>query len=348
MIIYIPQNIDPFNTHLKNLVDAYASKGIKVFVGYKLFLNDSFVPDIVHFHHAEGLLAYLNYNKNLFFERLESFRKKGVLILCTLHNFLPHGKIRKIKHLDFYGKYFNYVNLFIHHGESSIGILEKEFPYLSDKHHIVCHHGDYLKDMECFNETQAEARQFFKLPLNKKIILIFGQLQFKNTSFAKEVFDSLRKKHENYLLLMAGVFPVFKFNRLNLLYYKLNNRYLNRFRDGKILIHRRFSQYETYLLFISSDVVFLPHKSGLTTGIIPMAATLGKSFVYPDIGVFEEQANYCYAEKYMSGNKQAAISALDKILISDAQSFDNSKWLEDNNWEKHVQQILSNIKQYLI
>jgi len=109
------------------------------------------------------------------------------------------------------------------------------------------------------------------------------------------------------------------------------------------MIHKRFSQYETYLLFTASDVIFLPHNEGLTTGNIPMAATLGKPFVYPDIGVFAEQAEDCFAKKYECGNVNDAVNAIDSILSSGQSFFDNKVWLEKNSWSEHVSVILSNL-----
>lgn len=343
MKIYIPQNIDPYNTHLKNLMSSYSSKGIEVIVGYNTFIKCDVIPDIIHFHFLEGVLKFINYDDKLFFERLEYFKNNGVRFLYTVHDAKPHAEIKKLNFHHLFSKYIDYINLFIHHGELSINILKKAYPGISSKSHIICHHGDYMNDMGGFNDNKEQARLKLKLPLNKKILLIFGQLQFKNTSFAEDVLKEVRLNHPDAVLLMAGVLPKFKYNRLNLLYYKFNNAFLNKFRNNKILIHKRFTQHETYLLFISADVIFLPHKSGLTTGIIPMAATLGKPFVYPNIGVFDEQAHFCYAQKYECGNVSAASDAIDKILVSDVINFDNAKWLENNNWDRHVEQILENL-----
>ncbi|MFZ4522771.1 MAG: hypothetical protein ACOYNC_13765 [Bacteroidales bacterium] len=343
MIVYIPQNIDPYNTHLKNLVEAYNSKGIEIIVGYDFFLGN-ILPDIIHFHFLEGILKHIKYNEIEFFNRLDAYKEKGVVFLLTMHDLRPHAKVKQFDYPTLFRKFLHYVNLFIHHGENSIEILKREFPVLSGKaRHIVCHHGDYLNDMRIFNQTQEEARIALKLPLKKKIILIFGQLQFKNTSFAEEVFGLLSNKYSDAILLMAGVKPIFRYNRINKIYYKINNTCFNFFRTNKVLIHNRFSQLETYQLFMASDMIFLPHKSGLTSGLIPMAATLGKPFVYPNIGVFEEQAEYCFAQKYESNNKNEAFNAIQDILSSGVQSFDNSKWLENNNWEKHVEHIFSNL-----
>ncbi len=341
MVIYIPQNLDPYNTHMKNLAEAYTSRGIEVITGFKNFISEQIIPDIIHFHFLEGLLKYIKYDADAFFKHLDFFKGKGVSLLYTIHDFKPHAEISKLDYHALFRKFITYVNLFIHHGESSVGIFTKTFPEISSEKHIICHHGDYLNDMKTFNESKERARKILKLPENKKIILIFGQLQFKNTSFANKVLNEVRKKYNNAILLMAGVSPKFRYNRLNKIYYKFNNKVLNIFRFKRILIHKRFSQFETYLLFTASDVIFLPHNSGLTTGIIPMAATLGKPFVYPDIGVFKEQAKYCLAEKYECENISGAYNAIDNILTSGKTTFDNSKWLENNNWGKHVEQILS-------
>jgi len=344
MVIYIPQNLDPYNTHLKNLAEGYSSKGIKVISGFDVFFSGHQIPDIIHFHFLEGLLKFGRYDESAFFKQMDFFKNKGVFFLFTFHDSKPHIEINKLDYYILFNKFLTYVNLFIHHGESSIKILTKIYPEISSKKHIVCKHGDYLNDMKTFHESMEDARKILKIPANKRILLIFGQLQFKNTSFAEKVLKEIRKKYDNTVLLMAGVSPKFRYNRINKLYYKFNNNFLNIFRFNKILIHKRFSQFETYLLFTASDVIFLPHNSGLTSGIIPMAATLGKPFVYPDLGVFAEQANYCIAEKYQCDNINSAVNAIDKILNYKIQSFNNSKWLENNNWTKHVEHILLNLK----
>lgn len=343
MIIYIPQNIDPYNTHLKNLVEAYILKGVEIIVGFENFISGEVMPDAIHFHFPQSVLKYVGYNERLFFDRMQFFKQSGTKFLFTMHDLPPSDKSNNTDFPQIYKKFLNYIDLFVHHGKSSISILLKQNPSLISKCHIICHHGDYLNDMGHFNKSQDSARMLLKLPLKKKIILIFGRLHTKNTFFAEEVFNRIRINHADAILLMAGVFPLFHYNKLNLLYYRLNNKCLNKFRNNKIQILKRFSQFETYLLFVSSNVIFLPHKSGLTSGIIPLSATLGKPFVYPNIGVFEEQANDCYAVQYECCNIKSAHLALENLLTSGIQSFNNERWLKNNNWGNHVENILANL-----
>jgi hypothetical protein len=151
------------------------------------------------------------------------------------------------------------------------------------------------------------------------------------------------KKNHDCMLIMAGVFPVFRYNRINRLYYFFNNKVLNRFRKDFLPVLGRFSQYDTYLLFTAADVIFLPHESGLTTGIIPLAATLGKPFVYPNIGVFREQSDFCEALGYKKGDLNEAAGSIHEVLKKDLSTFDNALWLENNNWDKHVNIIMGEL-----
>lgn len=343
MQIYIPQNLDPYNTHLKNLKLAYEANGVEVHVGYHQYLMNGLSLNAVHFHFLEGILKYLNYDLKIFFSRLEYFKNSGAKIIYTAHDAIPPGVIAKIDHEQIFREFFEYVDLIVHHGSKSIEIFSDRYPKIKSIKNIVCHHGNYLIDMQGFKENKNEAREILKEPRESKMILIFGQLQYKNTAFAKSVIKQIEQEYTTTILYMAGVSPIFPKNKLNKIYYFLNNNIFNLFRKKHKYIFKRFSQYETYLLFKASDLIFLPHKAGLTSGIIHLAATLGKPFVYPDIGVFAEQAENCYALKYPKGDYGLAISAIKEILRTQKDSFDNEKWLANNDWNEHAVRILQNL-----
>jgi glycosyltransferase involved in cell wall biosynthesis len=344
MTLYIPQNIDPFNTHLKNLIEAYRFNGVTVTVGYEAFLDEKFIPDVFHVHFLEGLLKYINYDIELLFRKLNLYKERGTKFLYTAHDLRPHGAVQNIDFPEVFERYLTYVDMIIHHGQNSIKLLTEAYPVLQGKRHIVCHHGDYLNDMKQFNTTKESARKILGLPPHKKIVLIFGQLQYKNTSFAEEVFEKVQAEIKESVLILAGVSPIFPYNKLNKIYYAFNNKILNLFRRKTLKIHKRFSQYETYLIFRAADVIFLPHKSGLTSGIIAMSATLARPFVYPNIGIFQEQAQNCAAIIYNSGDTVGAANGILDILSKEIESFDNSLWLADNNWRIHTENILKNLR----
>jgi hypothetical protein len=300
-------------------------------------------PDILHVHFFEALLKETDYSEQLLFKRLDFFRDHSPKFVYTVHDLRPHANVQNIDFNVVFNKYLSYVDLIIHHGIASINLFTSEYPIAANKNHIVCPHGDYLADMREFSETKAESRSILGLPDKKKIVLIFGQLQYKNLSFAEETIELIRKKYSDLILLLAGVKPVFPYNKINVAYYQCNNYIQRIFPKKNIKLLGRFSQRNTYLLFKSADVVFLPHNSGLTTGIIPLAATLQVPFVFPRIGVFTEQAKYCFAEGYNVNDKNGAALALLKILDSGVHAFDNTEWCLQNNWDVHAEKILERI-----
>lgn len=343
MILYIPKSVDIYNSHLKNLIDAYIESDVQVGVGYETFIYGNLIPNVMHFHMVEHLLGFMNYDQDLFFKKLEFFKKCGTKFIFTAHNLFPHRNLNQYDYLSFFQKFFQHIDLFTHHGQQSIEIFKVKFS-LQDREHIVCPHGDYLKDIQNFDESQIEAKRLLKLPEDKKVILVFGRLQFKNLKFAHAVLDRLKKSIKGCYILLAGINPLFRYNDLNHIYNKLNNEILNKFRVRRRILNKRFSNYDTYLLFKSADVVFLPHNSGLTSGIIPLAATIGKPFVYPNIGVFAEQAKFCKCEEYECSNVEQAYKAIMKLLSTSDASFDNTIWLANNSWNDHVKLILNKIK----
>ena len=342
MIIYIAKNIERYNTYLQNLIEAYKMQGIKVIVGYENFIYGNLIPDFIHFHWAESLLGNMNFDQEFFFRRLEFFKNHKTKFIYTAHNILPRKNLNKVDFFSFFSKFLQYIDLFVHHGSVSIDIYKEKFSLLG-KEHIVCHHGDYLRDMKDFKESQDTAREALHLPRNKKTILVFGILQFKNLDFVNAVFKKVNRNINDCMLVLAGIRPIFKYEDMNRIYSKINNNLLNKLRNKRRVINKRFSNYETFLLFKSSNIIFLPHNSGLTTGIIPMSATIGKPFVYPDIGNFEEEAKHCKCEKYEPSNVEEAYNAIAKLIEDPIATFDNTEWLANNSWEEHVKLILSKI-----
>ncbi|MBN8547150.1 MAG: hypothetical protein J0L60_13545 [Ignavibacteria bacterium] len=340
MILYIPKNVDVYNTHLINLIKAYSKRNIRVIVGYDTFGYGTIIPDYIHFHMVEGLLRTLNYDLGLFFERMEYFKQNGSRFLYTAHDLYPHNKIENIDYKSFFIRFLDFIPLMIHHGDKSIQLHQQLYPNVNGKNHLVCHHGDYSADFTNFCEGKDDARKILEIPKNKKVILVFGQLQFKNVSFAKGVMKKLQKYSKDYFFIFAGVNPVTKYHGINELYYHLNNDYLNRIRINSMSIHKRFSNYEMFLLFKAADAIFLTHNNGLTSGIIPLSASLQKPFIYPNIGVFEEQALDTKSISYKCEDIQSAVDAIEDLLREDCSEFDNAKWLRQNSWDVHVGRIL--------
>lgn len=346
MLIYIPKPMDVYNSHLKNLVNAYVkNNGNEIILGYDSFAYGNVIPDLIHFHMVEGLLNFLNHDFNLFFFKISYYKSHNVKLIYTVHDLFPHAKQNNVNYQEFYDKFFLEIDVFVHHGDQSVKILKNTFKIVIESKHIVCPHGDYSSDMKNFTESKNKAREELGLSAKMKIILVFGQIQHKNLSFAKKVFNKYRHVNSKSFLIVAGVNPVFRYDSVNRLFYKINNHVINRFRLKRLFIYKRFSNHELYLLFKAADLVFLPHSYGMTSGLIPMCATLSVPFIYPNIGCFADQSLNTLSLPYEVNNIDDAKNSICKILKNDNQNFNNMIWLNNNTWEIHVERIFQSLKE---
>ena len=114
----------------------------------------------------------------------------------------------------------------------------------------------------------------------------------------------------------------------------------------KCRIYRRITKNEISDLFNLADLLVLGHAKGLTTGLIPLAATYSLPVVYPDLGNFREQATNWSDYFYLPNNKDDAAKIIEKAYCQRHCSRTNRFWLKNNSWEIHVKIILDSIEKY--
>ena len=124
--------------------------------------------------------------------------------------------------------------------------------------------------------------------------------------------------------------------------------FVSRYARKERFYFKRVKTQDIGYYFAAADLLLLSHKEGLTSGILPMAATYCKPVVYPDIGNFQEQIEGWIGESYQCGNIGSALIALDKIVrrMDEGLDMDNKLWLAKNSWDEHVKRILSAVADY--
>ncbi len=339
-----------YNSYINSLIVAYQKAGLEVICGNNNFFWSNIKPDILHIHWPERLYKWYVLKKddeqqfNEIKKRLEWYKQNGSKIIYTVHNLLPHNSKTKEKDSDFYNLIIEYADLIHHHCPKSIEFVTEKFPKAKEKQNIVANHGDYLIDYR--DEKKESARRKLGIPQESFVILNFGSQQhYKGSSIINETFSKLRIR--NKFLLTAGNFryDTFPFPKNYLL------KALNYFREknsssAKKFILKPIPPKEIPVIFSASDVVFLGHTDGLTSGILNLAATFSKPVVFPDIGCFEYQMNKWIYEKYTVGNIQQAKIAIEKIhdKYKDDNSIpDNTDWLQTNSWDNYVNTLLNKL-----
>lgn len=350
MIIYLVA--DPLeNSYITSLIEEYKRIGHTVYCGSKNFLVSNLVPDVLHIQWPEKI--YNNYNSTALSEdekikkieeKLLWFKDNNTIIIHTIHNLRPHNPVNLTFEKKIYNLTIKYSDLLIHHCQKSIELLNSIYNDSKDKINIVNQHPDYLYDY--VEIDKYEARKKLGLPENAFIILNFGsQQKYKGGDFIESVFNKLPIK--NKFLLTAGNYSYSSYS--NQLFLKLRNLYRQKLRfKNKKYIYNKISSYDLPYILCSSDILFLAHqKSSLNSGILPLSATYNKPVVFPNIGCFNEQMKDWVFKNFIGGDKLSAISSITS-LYKDIQgnklNFDNSLWLNEHSWQKHVSKIMENIK----
>jgi len=304
------------------------------------------------------------------FENKLIYWKKHTKIVFTRHNILPHmfdNLIKSKKNLvnDLYRLFYEYCDGVIHLGEYSLNNYPEY--YKNKSLHCIIPHGMYKSYLK--SKSKNECRNELDIDHNKKVILVFGRV--RKFAELKLILKTLNKLPKEYIVLCPGlkyITTIHKYrNRLkNLLKFVkgiiflpirgftgiqvLHNIYsANQWLIGYKMIdkmnsvNRRFywgtsfiNDDDIQLYFMSANVVFIPRKGVLNSGVIPLAFYYSLPVVAPNCGnvteLISSSNNYIYEE----GKSIKAKVAIEKcfnnrpILIGENNYQFGIKYL---NWE---------------
>jgi beta-1,4-mannosyltransferase len=343
------------NSYIASLANAYKRAGCEVVVDVDNFFLSNYHPDILHLHWPDYL--YLPDHNSLFGEPAESIpriikqhKDRGATVVYTVHNLRPHLSCGASFEQDIYQAIYALSDIIVHHGNTSVNLLSEEFPPITEKNNIVCPHGDYLIQHKSIPKNKA--REQLGLPLDRFVLLYFGSIRnYKGFTLLNKIYGQW--KNPNKYLLVAGEYSATVGDsvparlgvkvRKTLLSWRNNPFVSDRRYDFAMIKTSDISQY-----FSAADVVILTHTSGLTSGILAMAATFNKPVICPDIGNFREQMEGWLFESYTMNDVTTAVDALQRLSdrIDHESTFDNSAWLRKNSWKEHVEKILSAVQDF--
>ena len=244
--------------------------------------------NIIHFHYfGFSVLDYLNL---LFFKYILRVR-----IVCTVHDiesFATFDKEEKIinfswwRKIDFFKKIHLISGIVVHSDYAKSLILNK---CIDKKIKSPIIHKIHASDIDYSNlnstdfVNKSESRQKLNLPLNKKIILFFGQIKkVKNLSLLIKSMKNIKNKRNDVVLLVAG-----KIWKDDIHFYE-NLIKINNLEDIIIFRSKFISNKSLPHYFNSSDIVALPYKQIYNSGVLIRSLSYSKAIVASDIPVFKE------------------------------------------------------------
>lgn len=345
------------NDYIRLLTEAYVRAGHTVVLGPSNFLHSNFEPDIVHLHWPEQLYKTNNHIKldeeaieNLR-ERLVWFKSRNATLVYTIHNLSPHETADIDLEEKIYRLFARNADICIHHGEASVLAHKEKFPEFAENKQLVVPHGAY----DSFTSERIQSMREYGVPSNKIVLLNFGlQRPYKGASFISRVFSQLNHK-ELHLFTIGplsprprGLIQTCKYALLT-----ITNKILAPVRTrfgGHTRIWKNVPNEEIPCVMACADVVILGHQSGLTSGLISLAASYAKAVVYPDIGNFREQVDgWPWAESYEVGVISSAVDAVNRVIsrwpYADSAEIeaDNLKWVGQHSWDSHVKIVTESV-----
>lgn len=290
--------------------------------------------DIINIHWPESIFGFSIPTDKQLDDLEKNFMewKKTKKIVYTRHDAEPHVHTNKNNKL-LYELVIKYADAIIHLGKYSLTEFKKKYPnYLNKKMTIISHPAYTLFEN---NSTKNEARNILKIPLHKKVILVFGSV--RTNEEAGLIFNAFNQVKNNNKFLLISNFNVYKPLPKNLIqrvkkYINSKLEHLNHFLKRNTLINYGFvSNNKVQVYLNAADVIFVARKKILNSGNVFLGYSFKKIVVGPDIGNVSEYLKVVNNPFFNPLNVQSVSNALDKGLNYSKEKGDsNYQFVHDN------------------
>ena len=335
--VLIPTNDRGF---VSDLADAYSRAGYEVTVGLDNFFLDVASFDVIHIQWPEEFSDW-KVPDSKHFERIKTSLKRWAQnskILITVHNLYPHGYEKNTVFRDLYSCFYSNASIISYFSESAKILVNQEYPETIKKPNIV--HGLFNYDRLLSHPVDVrKARMSLGLDRSEFVVLVFGRLRsWDEVSLLRKAFSQcpIRKKR----LLMAGRYfqdgPIWR-QRVRKIIWTI---WLKTHRA--VIVNGYVPDDEVHRYLEACDVVVVPRIDDLTTGIVPLGMTFGKTVVAPGHeSSFIDYLGGTNNPLYKSGNPESLSAALVKAFEADRDKIgsDNRKIAEQWSWDQIIKSI---------
>lgn len=243
----------------------------------KFWSNNAENFDIIHIMWPELLLKNTIKTSTDLQNRLIELKEKGVKIVSTCHNLIPHYN-NNASQIEAYKIVYEMSDQIYHLGNYSLNLFNKTY-----KNNLLLYHHIY-DDRYQHVPSKQEAVKKLHLDTDKKYILCFGKFRNKEErNLIIELNKTLYAKGIRflapsfYLVTKRRNFILFIWNIINYLYFK--------FKYPQIKMHfLPVPDKDLTYYFSACDIVFIQRKKILNSGNLPLAFYLKKVVVGPNIG----------------------------------------------------------------
>lgn len=264
--------------HYHNLRGSHDEKAWRIEKVKRIF---RYYLKLLHFiRHTDSKVYHIQWLRFYFIDGIllpTLLKLMGKIVIYTVHDVLPHSqetpKMRRFfKHI-----YRKMDHLVVHTGYIKLR-LQNEFKIPENKISVV-RHGVYSLQLS-EDLTKESCRKAMELKEKDIVLLFFGYItQYKGLPLLIEAFNTLKPKHSNLKLLVAG---------------KVSKDYQDSFEQIKAGISSNDIQITTKYLedteveqhYKAADIVVLPYLEASQSGVMFISYAYGKPVIAPNFGGF--------------------------------------------------------------
>lgn len=316
-IVMYPHSESESNPYIDLLADALEEKGCKIWLQTRVdktipfhLIKNSRNSNILHLHWISGL--YSGKTRIRFLIRtllliitLLVIRLRGIRIIWTLHNLIPHDVELLSFHVFARRLIAKCIHKIIVH---SVPAKKEAIKCLGSKKKFqVILHGHY-RDVYPNNISRKEAKIFLRIPSNKKVVLFFGAI--KPYKGLENVIFSFKGYCKDLILLIAG---------------NGESDYINILKKSlplNVILHTEFIPNDKVQYYMNAaDCLILPYRQNLTSGAAVLGLTFGLPIVCSNTVAFKHLINKKLCVPCDIGSPQSIYMAIQDILLFNREIF---------------------------
>ena len=206
----------------------------------------------------------------------KKLRKHGIKVVTTIHDLIPFNK--KFYDFHYHKKIYSNADHVITQAKMNIDILVKDFGVKAEKISYIPH-GHYME--YAYKSTLEESRKYLNIPMDKKVILFFGQIKkVKGVDVLIKALPQVIEKHKDIICVIAG--KVWKDN------FEIYDDLISQLHVGDYIKKeiRFINDDEIKYFFNAADIVALPYLQIYQSGVVLLSYAYEKPVVATTEGEF--------------------------------------------------------------
>lgn len=314
-VLFFPEYSNKGNPYQKVLADSLLKKGIDVNFGAtsSLFsvlgsLKNYWKPDVLHIHWTTPFLLASSRTKIViksvgFIFGLIILKLFGIKIVWTAHNVVNHEvKFRSLE--SFFTRLLvELCDKIIVHSPSGENEIVKAYGFRTGRIAVIPH-GSYLRYYRNVID-RVRARERLQVSGGDIVFLYFGQVRpYKGVPELIDAFKGLDCQRAKLFIAGEPLTP------------EIANGILRKCSDdGRIRTVLEFIPDDEIQIYMNAaDIIVLPYRGVLTSGVTILAMSFGKPVIAPSIGcmsdVIDDKGSFLYDPLQKNGLSKAMEQAL--------------------------------------